>query len=117
MVKLPRPWTSTTFQVDPSATCGDGLSASTSEVTIAVSPDGNTYTDVFDNTGNGFTNADDGHLNSVTPTGPTDGVQFVKLTIHSNQTPSFSTSCPNGAFSGCAFTDLTELAVLGSPSA
>ena len=68
-------------------------------------------------TGNGFTNADDGHLNSVTPTGPTDGVQFVKLTIHSNQTPSFSTSCPNGAFSGCAFTDLTELAVLGSPSA
>lgn len=117
VVKLPRPVDITTFEIDPSATCGDGLSASTSEVTIAVSPDGNTYTDVFDNTGNGFTNADDGHLNSVTPTGPTDGVQFVKLTIHSNQTPSFSTSCPNGAFSGCAFTDLTELAVLGSPSA
>jgi hypothetical protein len=116
VVRLPRPVDISSFEIDPSATCGDGLSASTSEVTISVSTDGNGFTDVFDNIGTGFTNADDGHLNPATPTGATDGVQFVKLTIHSNQTPDFNTNCPDGAFSGCAFTDLTELVVLGSPS-
>jgi extracellular elastinolytic metalloproteinase len=117
VVKLPQPVDITSFEIDPAATCGDGLSASTSEITISVSSNDSTYTDVYDNIGHGFTNADDGHLNAVTPTGPTDGIEYVKLTIHSNQTHDFSHNCPTGAFSGCSFTDLTELAVLGTPSA
>jgi len=43
-------------------------------------------------------------------------VQYVKLTILGNQTPNFTTTCPNGPFDGCTFTDLTELAVVGSPA-
>ena len=34
-----------------------------------------------------------------------------------SETPDFATNCPLGAYSGCAFTDLTELAVFGSPAA
>ena len=45
------------------------------------------------------------------------GVRFVRFTMWGNQTPEFATTCPHGAFSGCSFTDLTELAVFGSPSA
>lgn len=41
-------------------------------------------------------------------------VRFVRFTITSNQTPDFATNCPGGAFSGCSFTDLTELEVFGS---
>src|SRR5262249_57547837 len=103
----------TEFRIDPSATCGDGLSASTGEVTVAVSANGTTFTDVATKT---FTNADDGRYNTVTPTTAADGVNFVRLTISSNPTPNFPTTCPSGPFSGCSFTDLTELAVVGSPS-
>jgi hypothetical protein len=113
VVKLPQPVDIASFQIDPSATCGDGLSASTGHVTISVSTNGSSYTQVADHT---FTNADDGRMNTVDPSTTADGIQFVKLTIHSNQTPDFATNCPNGPFSGCSFTDLTELAVLGSPS-
>jgi extracellular elastinolytic metalloproteinase len=112
-VQLPQPIDITEFRVDPSATCGDGLSASTGAFTIAVSTNGTAFTDVA--TG-AFTNADDGHYNTVTPTSAATGVNFVRFTIQGNQTPNFATNCPNGAFSGCAFTDLTELAVVGSPS-
>jgi hypothetical protein len=112
-IKLPQPVDIHTFGVDPSATCGDGLSASTGHITIAVSPDGGAFTNVATAS---FTNANDGHLNTVTPTSAANGVQYVRLTITSNQTPNFAANCPNGAFSGCSFTDLTELAVFGAPS-
>ncbi len=112
-VHLPQPIDITAFRIDPSATCGDGLSASTGAVTIAVSTDGTNFNDVATHT---FTGDDDGRYNDVPPTSAADGVNFVRLTISSNQTPDFATSCPAGAFSGCAFTDLTELAVVGSPS-
>ena len=112
-IHLPQPIDITEFRVDPSATCGDGLSASTGAFTIAVSSDGTSFSDVASGA---FTNADDGHYNAVQPTSAATGVSFVRLTISGNQTPDFATNCPNGAFSGCAFTDLTELAVVGSPS-
>jgi hypothetical protein len=112
-IHLPQSIDITQFRIDPSATCGDGLSASTGAVTIAVSTDGVTFNDVATHT---FTNADDGRYNDIAPTAAADGVNFVRLTITSNQTPDFATNCPGGAFSGCAFTDLTELAVVGSPS-
>jgi hypothetical protein len=113
VVELPQAVDISSFEIDPSATCGDGLSASTGDVTISVSSNGTTFTNVATAS---FTNADDGHLNTVNPTSAANGIKFVKLTIHSNQTPSFATNCPNGAFSGCAFTDLTELAVVGTAS-
>ena len=102
------------FQVDPTATCGDGGSASTGGFTIETSTDGGTFTEAASGT---FGVADRGHLNEVDLTAGADGVQYVRFTIESNQTPDFATNCPNGAYSGCSFTDLTELAVFGSPAA
>ena len=63
-----------------------------------------------------FVAADRGVLNPITPAAPTTA-QFIRFTMLGNQTPDFANNCPNGAFSGCQFTDLTELAVIGSPAA
>jgi hypothetical protein len=112
-VQLPRAVDISSFQVDPTATCGDGGSASTGDFKIETSPDGITFTEAASGT---FTAADRGQLNEVDPTAASTGVQYVRFTILGNQTPSFSTNCPNGAFSGCSFTDLTEIAVFGAPS-
>jgi extracellular elastinolytic metalloproteinase len=102
------------FAVDPSATCGDGGSASTGAYAIDVSADGTTWTPAASGA---FTVADRGRLNPVTPSGGSGaGVRFVRFTIKGNQTPDFATSCPGGAYSGCSFTDLTELEVYGTPA-
>ena len=113
-VKLPQAVDIDSFQVDPTATCGDGGSASTGDFTIETSPDGNTFTEAASGT---FDSTNRGHLNEVDPTAGAAGVQYVRFTIQSNQTPDFANNCPNGAFSGCTYTDLTELAVLGAPAA
>ena len=97
--------------MDPSATCGDGGSASTGDYRIETSPDGITWTTAASGT---FTADDRGGLNTVTPTAGTQAVTFVRFVILGNQTPDFATSCPDGAFSGCSFTDLTELEVYGT---
>jgi extracellular elastinolytic metalloproteinase len=103
------------FGIDPSASCGDGGSASTGDYRIEVAADaGGPWSLVKDST---FTPADDGRVNTVLPDGGTaNGVQFVRFTMDSNQVPDFSTNCPNGAFAGCVFVDLTELQVYGTPS-
>lgn len=111
-VQLPKAVDITSFGVDPTATCGDGGSASTGDYKIETSTDGTTYATAATGT---FTPADRGQLNDVTlAPGTGNGVQFVRFTIMSNQTPDFATNCPNGAYSGCSYTDLTELAVFGS---
>jgi hypothetical protein len=99
------------FAVDPSATCGDGASASTSSYRIDVSADGSSWRTVASGT---FTSADDGVLNPVTPTTPATNVRYVRFWMLGNQTPDFATSCPDGAFAGCSFTDMTELEVYGT---
>ncbi len=101
----------TQFSVDPTATCGDGGSASTGKFQIETSVDGVAWTVAL--TGE-FTVADQGKMVPLTPTTAANGVQFVRFTILGNQTPDFATNCPNGAFSGCSFTDLTELEVYGT---
>lgn len=111
---LPQAIDISSFGIDPTATCGDGGSASTGAYKIETSTDGTTYTEVASGE---FTPDDRGQLNEVTLSGGDTGVQFVRFTILGNQTPNFETNCPNGAFSGCSFTDLTEIAVFGSPSA
>jgi len=112
-VQLPRAVDIDHLGIDPTATCGDGGSASSGHIQVETSPDGGTWTVAADHT---YTSADRGQLNELPLTAGQDNVKFVRLTILSNQTPSFDTNCPLGAYSGCSFTDLTELAVFGAPS-
>jgi extracellular elastinolytic metalloproteinase len=101
-----------TFGVDPNAACGDPGSASTGRFRIETSPDRVTWTTAAQGE---FTPADRGRLNDVTPiAGTAEAVRFVRFTILGNQTPDFATNCPDGPYTGCVFTDLTELAVFGS---
>ena len=58
-VKLPQAINVTEFAVDPTATCGDGGSASTGGYRIETSPDGTTWTTANQGT---FTADDRGHL-------------------------------------------------------
>jgi extracellular elastinolytic metalloproteinase len=101
------------FAVDPSATCGDGGSASTGKYSIEVSTDGTTWAPAASGT---FTVANRGQLNGVAPTGGTATARYVRFTILGNQTPDFATSCPGGAYSGCQYTDLSEIEVYGKPA-
>lgn len=101
----------TSFGVDPAATCGDGPSASTGGYRIETSPDAVTWTVAGEGT---FTAEDRGRLNPVVPSAPLAGVRYVRFTILSNQTPDFDATCPDGAYSGCSWSDLTELTVYGS---
>ena len=113
VVHLNQAYDMKSFGVDPSASCGDGASASTGAYRIETSPDGTNWTQVASGT---FTKADNGTLNPVIPDTVQTGVHFVRFWVDSNQTPAFSQNCPNGAFSGCQFVDLTELEIHGSPS-
>lgn len=113
-IELPQTVDIDHFGIDPTATCGDGGSASTGDYTIETSTDGTTWTTAATGT---FTSADRGKINSVNPSAGSTGVKFVKFTILSNQTPDFATNCPDGAYSGCQYTDLTEIEVLGTPAA
>jgi hypothetical protein len=108
---LPKQVNVSSFGVDPSATCGDGASASPAGFRIETSPNGTTWTTAATGT---FTSANDGKINEVAPAAGATGVRFVRFTITSNQTPDFATNCLGGPFSGCSFTDLTELEVFGS---
>ena len=47
------------------------------------------------------------------PATGTAPARYVRFTILGNQTPDFATNCPDGAYGGCSFTDLSELAVFG----
>ncbi len=113
VVRLPRAVDVSSIAVDPSATCGDGGSASTGAYRVETSTNGLTWVPAVAGT---FTAADRGRLNELTPTAGAAGVQFVRFWMLGNQTPDFATTCPAGAYSGCSYTDLTELEVYGSPA-
>jgi hypothetical protein len=110
VVRLPEPIRLSSFGVDPNATCGDPGSSSTGDYRIETSPDGSIWTEARQGT---FTEGDRGRLNDL-PVTPVPNVRFVRFTILSPQVPNFATNCPAGAFGGCTFTDLSELAVFGS---
>jgi hypothetical protein len=114
IVKLPKAVDISSFQVDPSATCGDAGSASTGDYKIETSAGGGSYDVAAEGT---FDETNRGHLNEVDLNpGTGNNVQFVRFTIEGNQTPDFATNCPDGPYDGCTFSDLTELAVLGTPA-
>jgi extracellular elastinolytic metalloproteinase len=107
----------TSFQVDPTATCGDPGSSSTGALTIetsTVGPDG-PWTVAAQPT---FDATDRNRYNPVLPTAGDTAVKAVKVTITGNQVPDFVHACAATpeAFGGCTFTDLTEFAVLGAPA-
>ena len=123
VVKLPQQIDITTgsgvnsaFKVDPTATCGDPGSASTGDFTIEVrSTTSDPWTKVVDVSGEGnwlprFT------FTQLQASQAVPNVQYVRLTLNSPQVPSFATTCPNGPYAGCQFTDFTELEVFGPPS-
>jgi hypothetical protein len=102
------------FGVDPSATCGDGASASTGGFQIQTS---NSAAGPWASVSVGtFTSAENGQINMLNSSDPTTPVRFVRFIVTSNQTPAFSQNCPGGAYSGCQFVDLTELQIFGTPS-
>jgi hypothetical protein len=111
VINLPQAIDITQVSVDPSNTCGDGGSASTGDYRVEVSTDGTTFTEVASGT---FTPADRGRFNDVTFTGPTAGVTAIRFTMVTPQVFQVG-SCP-GAFSGCTFMDMTEIAAYGSPT-
>lgn len=107
----------TAFAIDPTATCGDPGSSSTGEYTIEVSPDGTTWTTVADGHGAAaFTAADRYRYVNVPASADVAGVQYVRFTMVSPQVPDIATNCPDGAFGGCQFMDMSELEVFGTPA-
>ena len=111
-VDLGRKINITQFAVDPTATCGDAGSASTGRFQIETSVDGVSWAVAYGRVHAGRP----GKLVPLTPTTGTNGIQFVKITILGNQVPDYATNCPNGAYDGCQYVDLTELEVYGVPA-
>jgi extracellular elastinolytic metalloproteinase len=109
VVELPRAVDVSEIAIDPTATCGDGGSASTGPYSIETSTNGTTWTTANEGT---FTPADRGHFSSppLAP-GSTDAVKFVRYTMKDSQVQ--PGDCP-GNFSGCDFIDSRELEVFGS---
>ncbi len=109
-IGLPKAVQISQLAIDPSATCGDGGSASTGDYRIETSTDGSTWALAAAGT---FTPANRGQLNLVTPAAGTGaGVRFVRFTMVRPQVFQVG-ACP-GPFSGCDFMDLTEIEVYGT---
>jgi hypothetical protein len=104
-IHLPTAVDITTVSVNPSAICGDGGSASTGDYKVEVSTDGTAFTQVASGT---FTPAEQGQMNDVTLSGATAAVTDIRFTMVTPQVFQLGT-CP-GAFSGCDFMDMTEIA-------
>jgi extracellular elastinolytic metalloproteinase len=107
------------LQINPTATCGDGGSASTGDFTVETSVDGVTFT--LAASGH-FGAAARGHMNTVPlNAGTGTNVHFLKYTMKGTQlhdSGGAANQCTNGpgGFSACAFVDSVEVAVYGAPA-
>jgi hypothetical protein len=116
VIKLPDPVDITSITVNPTAICGDGLSASTGRYTVEVRPPGGAFTEV----GSGsFTFDELGAPAEVSLGGSTNGIRFVRYTIEEpivtvDEDFYGTDPCPGGGFSGCLFEDVTEVGVYGA---
>jgi hypothetical protein len=114
VVNLPTAVNITEFQLNPSAVCGDGASASTADWTFEVSTDGVNFTQVA---AGHYGIPERGKMNVIPVTPTANGVTAVRFTMASPQVfdPAVGgpDACP-GAFSGCDFMDMTEVAAYGA---
>jgi len=119
VIQLPTFVDISSITINPTAICGDGLSASTGDFKVETSVDGVNFAQVA---AGQFVAADRGHANAVTLTGPLTGVQYVKFWINApmvlTDTATYGADACNsgGAFSGCTYEDATEVSVYGSAS-
>ncbi len=113
-IKLTKPVNVNSIEIDPSNNCGDDPPAAAKDVTIETSVDGKTW--ITAGTGD-FKPAD---LNALHPVqlapGSTAGVQFVRLTVRSNQLSFYpGTVCsPQPTSAGCIYMDVKRIAVRGA---
>jgi extracellular elastinolytic metalloproteinase len=112
VVKLPAAVNVSELVINPSATCGDGPTASTGKFRVETSPDNVTWTLAADS---------QFPAGTVTPTSVplTAGgaaVQYLRFTMLTSQGQDASLCVPGQppTTSGCAFVDSTELSVYGS---
>lgn len=116
-VKLPNAVDISAITVNPTANCGDGLSASAGAYHVEVSTDGVTYTEVSSGE---FVAADRGRANEVDLTGSVDGIEYVRYWIDApmvlTDTDTYGEDACNsgGAFSGCDWEDTVEVEVYGA---
>jgi extracellular elastinolytic metalloproteinase len=113
VIKLPVAVDVGELTINPSATCGDGGSASTGDYRVETSPDGTTWTVASQGH---FTPAQRAANPVPLAAGSTAGVRYIRYTMLSTQVADLGGTCP-GAFSGCDWVDTTELAVYGAPRA
>jgi hypothetical protein len=109
VVQLPQAITVSSFAIDPGATCGDGASATLKNYRLETSPDGSDWTTAKEarNSG-GFTAGQAGSMIPIIPTGGTENVRFVRLTMYEPQDE--CSTCD-----GRDWIDVSELAVYGAP--
>ena len=110
-VRLPVAVNVSQIFINPSNTCGDAGSASTSAYRVETSSDGTTWTLAS----SGDFGIADRSYHAVPLVGGTAGVRFLRYTMLSTQVVDLGGTCP-GPFSGCLFVDSVELGVYGTPS-
>jgi hypothetical protein len=111
VISLPATVDVTEVVINPSATCGDGGSASTGDYRLETSTNGTTW--VLASQGH-FGVAERRPTSVPLNAGSTTDVAFVRYTMIGNQLAEAGGTCP-GPFSACDFMDSTELAVYGTP--
>ncbi|GAB1646004.1 M36 family metallopeptidase [Krasilnikovia sp. MM14-A1259] len=111
VLELPKAVDIAELTINPTATCGDGGSASTGDYKLETSKDGVTWT--VGSQGH-FTPADRKANSVALAAGSGNGVKFLRYTMLGTQVPDLQGTCP-GAFSGCEDVDSTEIGVYGTP--
>ncbi|MEV6636695.1 M36 family metallopeptidase, partial [Actinoplanes sp. NPDC051470] len=114
VVELPKPVTVSSIVIDPTATCGDDLSASTGDYRVETSADGQTWTVASEGH---FGVANRNKMNEVPlAAGSTSGVRYLRYTMLGTQTAENGINCPeaDGYYAGCYFVDTAEVAVHGN---
>jgi hypothetical protein len=109
VVRLPRAVDIADLAINPTATCGDGLSASAGDYRVETSADGTIWTTAAEGH---FGLAHRNRMNVVPLSAGTADVRFVRYTMLGTQLAESGGTCP-GNFSGCEFVDSVELAVYG----
>ena len=109
VIKLPATVNIGQLVINPSATCGDDVTASVGDYRVETSADGTAWTVAASGRFPQGTNTP-----QVVPlTAGGTGVAYVRFTMLTSQAQAYG-QCP-GAVSGCEFLDATELAVYGAP--